>query len=71
MSMSTGNNPPCERCGTETLHHSDHSGGWNECPDCRWMQGIRHTPGGTSGVLTGADPGITHIERYRLPSQQP
>lgn len=45
--------PLCERCETETVHHSDHSGGWNECPTCGWMQDIRHTPGGERGVLTG------------------
>lgn len=50
-------NPPCEMCSTETLQHSDHSGGWDECPACHWMQNIRHTPGGQDGKLTGLQGG--------------
>lgn len=52
MSVSSGVNPPCEVCGVETLQHSDHSGGWNQCPECRWMQDVRRTPGGQPGKLT-------------------
>jgi len=39
-------NPPCDVCMVETLHHSDPSGGWNECPSCHHMQDIRRTPPG-------------------------
>jgi hypothetical protein len=52
MPVSRLTNPPCERCGAETLQHSDHSGGWKQCPVCGWMQDIRPTPGGEPGRLT-------------------
>jgi hypothetical protein len=59
MPTSQSVNPPCEMCGVMTLIHSDHSGGWNECPSCGWMQDIRHTPGGQPGKLTGLAEGPT------------
>lgn len=45
-------NPPCERCGTETLVASDPSGGWLECPACSHLQAVHRTPPG-EGRLSG------------------
>ena len=52
MAVSYGQTKPCEMCGNKTLHHSDHSGGWDQCVRCSWMQDIRPTPGGQRGKLT-------------------
>lgn len=38
MSTMRAVNPPCEKCGQETLHHSNDKGSWNECPDCGHRQ---------------------------------
>lgn len=46
MSASREVNPPCDECSAETVHASDPSAGWLECPSCGHVQGVRHTPPG-------------------------
>ena len=57
--IEAASNLPCEMCGGATLIHSDHSGGWDQCVACGWMQNIHHTPGGQPGKLTGLTDGST------------
>lgn len=52
-------NSQCHRCSAETLHASDLSGGWNECPRCGHMQDIRRTPGFGEGLLSDRPKVIT------------
>lgn len=53
MSVQRQVNPPCVRCGTETLVGNDPSGGWLECPACSHLQAVRRTTPGEGRLSIG------------------